>query len=362
MKQFIKSILKLLEPYEIKRRIFFAKLRMKHVLSGKNEVKELFSIINKNPQIIYVLCPDLSIPLGGIKYLYRHVDVLNKNGFPAVILHENLGFRCDWFENDTIVEYRKNIKFRQKDVIVIHETYGPDLDESMKGIRKVILNQSGFCTFKDYPADIENLKAIYLDKEVKAVFCTSDYIYRYMKYVFPNINIFRGRLGIDNSMFQYNAEKEDVIAFMPRKSPGDVREVINALKFRGALKGFRIEKIDNVSEAEVAKILHKSLIFLSFSEREGFSLPPLEAMACGCVVVGYHGMGGKEYFNSDFSYPVEAPDVLAFASTVEKVIQEYRQNKNYILDKAKKASEYARTHYSLKGQEEDIIKFWKQFI
>jgi hypothetical protein len=30
----------------------------------------------------------------------------------------------------------------------------------------------------------------------------------------------------------------------------------------------------------------------------GFRFPPAEAMLCGCVVVGYHGKGGQEYFFS----------------------------------------------------------------
>ena len=37
--------------------------------------------------IIYFFCPDLPHPLGGIKQTYRHVDVLNANGFDAWIVY-----------------------------------------------------------------------------------------------------------------------------------------------------------------------------------------------------------------------------------------------------------------------------------
>jgi glycosyltransferase involved in cell wall biosynthesis len=35
--------------------------------------------------------------------------------------------------------------------------------------------------------------------------------------------------------------------------------------------------------------------FLSLSHKESFGLPPLEAMACGCRVAGFHSEGGREY-------------------------------------------------------------------
>jgi glycosyltransferase involved in cell wall biosynthesis len=36
-------------------------------------------------------------------------------------------------------------------------------------------------------------------------------------------------------------------------------------------------------------------VFLALSRLEGFGLTPLEAMAAGCVVVGFTGIGGREY-------------------------------------------------------------------
>jgi len=51
-----------------------------------------------------------------------------------------------------------------------------------------------------------------------------------------------------------------------------------------------------VADIVVADILRSSRVFLSFSQREGFGLPPLEALACGCAVVGYHGFGGRALF------------------------------------------------------------------
>jgi glycosyltransferase involved in cell wall biosynthesis len=99
---------------------------------------------------------------------------------------------------------------------------------------------------------------------------------------------------------------------MPRKLRDDVEQVINILKIRNNIKGWSFVEIDNMSESEVARILKESTVFLSFNHREGFGLPPVEAMACGCVVVGYEGGAGKEYFLDDFSFSVEEGNIIDF--------------------------------------------------
>ena len=38
-----------------------------------------------------------------------------------------------------------------------------------------------------------------------------------------------------------------------------------------------------------------ALLFLSCGHPEGFGLPLAEAIACGCLVVGYHGLAGRDF-------------------------------------------------------------------
>ena len=54
-------------------------------------------------QTIYVFAPDLSHPLGGMRMLYRHVDILNANGLQAYIVHNSPKFEIGWFEYSTPV-------------------------------------------------------------------------------------------------------------------------------------------------------------------------------------------------------------------------------------------------------------------
>lgn len=61
-------------------------------------------MINSSRRIFFI-CPDTNTPSGGVKQLYRQVDILNKNGFRAFILHGKYGFKCKWFDNATSVAY-----------------------------------------------------------------------------------------------------------------------------------------------------------------------------------------------------------------------------------------------------------------
>ena len=53
--------------------------------------------------------------------------------------------------------------------------------------------------------------------------------------------------------------------------------------------------VENLPPEGVARALRGADVFLATGFPEGFGLPPLEAMACGCVVAGFTGMGGWDY-------------------------------------------------------------------
>lgn len=62
----------------------------------------------------------------------------------------------------------------------------------------------------------------------------------------------------------------------------------------------QIEVFRDCPEQEFADHLRASGVFVAHSYPEGFGLPPLEAMACGCVVVGFTGGGGSDFmFHGD---------------------------------------------------------------
>ncbi len=310
---------------------------------------------------IYVICPDSNIPYGGIKQLYRHVDVLNKGGIAACLVHQEAGFRCTWFGNRTRVISQAEMEARlgESDYLVFPEIDGPQLTEYWPGIRKVVFNQNAHYTFSKHPVHDCSRHTPYLHPDVVATIVVSAHDAAYLRRVFPGLKLLRIRYGLDHTLFNCGPSKQDQIAFMPRKLPGDVVQVINMLKFWGALEGFELVEIENQTEQEVAATLQNALFFLSFSDRESFGLPPAEAMACGCVVIGYHGSGGREFLKAPYGYPVQAANLLQFSQTAERVIRLYRQHPERVREQGRQASAFILQQYALQREEDSILAAWR---
>jgi glycosyltransferase involved in cell wall biosynthesis len=86
------------------------------------------------------------------------------------------------------------------------------------------------------------------------------------------------------------------VALMTRKRSLEARLIRGILRSRRPeVGGIPWQAIANVTRPEAAEVVKSSAVFLSLSEKEGLGLPPLEALSAGCVVVGYHGDGGREY-------------------------------------------------------------------
>lgn len=70
-----------------------------------------------------------------------------------------------------------------------------------------------------------------------------------------------------------------------------------------------INYIQNANEQEVAKIMNKSAIYMCTSLQEGYGLPGLEAMFCGCALASTKCKGVLEYANNNNSMLCETNDL-----------------------------------------------------
>jgi hypothetical protein len=293
--------------------------------------------------------------------MYRQVDILNGAGLAASIVHQKSGFRADWFQNKTPIVHPP-VPTKQHDILVLPEIFGSAIAETNEPVRKVIFNQNAYYTFRGHTLDTSDFRTPYHYGDVISAIVVSEDSRRYLSHCFPRLPLHRIRYSVDPTLFYYPKAKQKQIAFMPRKSLEDAQQIINILKFRRALKDFGVVPIDKNSEKETAAILRDSALFLSFGHPEGFGLPPAEAMACGCVTIGYHGNGGREFWKPEFSFPIEVGDILGYAKTVQRVIELLSNDPAPFMAMTRHASEFIRQTYSPESERKDILSVWMRIL
>ena len=309
----------------------------------------------KSPSAWFI-CPDFGRPSGGIRKLYRSVDILNDAGLQAAIVHKQPGFRCTWFDHRTRVISSSRAVVSQRDVIVVPEIYGRSICNLPKGIRQIIFNQGAYLML-DALISEPSSAAPYIDNpDLAAVLVVSEDSAAVVKYAFPGVQVRRIRHGIDPAIYHPPADpKNRRIAYMPRRRAHETAQVLDLLKLRGVLDGWEVIAIDRRSEAEVADLLRTTQIFLSFSQREGFGLPPVEALACGCLVVGYHGFGGREFFREPFAVAVDDGDVVAFARAVEDIIRLIDNDPTNMAAASAAGARFVLDRYNRDAERQDLL-------
>ena len=291
---------------------------------------------------VYYLVPHLSEPTGGVKVMYQHVDLLNEMGIAAAVLHEPDGFRASWFANQTPVVSASSIHLRANDILVIPECYAPGFASLPDEVRKFVINQAAYHTFDlvdgDPYAQVPNLLGL-----LTVSLDSADML----RFTFPGLSVSRTRPVVRADVFHRGPQALPRLAFLPDRRAAERHQLLQMLRARGV--DWELAPIHGVPEAEVARLMRESAIFLSFSERDGFGLPPAEAMASGCYVIGYDGGGGREFFDPAYSAPVS--DQLGFARAVVEAVA---RPLDELAALGAKASEHVLGTYTVDGLRSDL--------
>ncbi len=240
-------------------------------------------------QIVF-FCPPVVLLNGGIKYIFRMADTLIDHGYDVVVFEEQAR-RPTWFASKAPV-VGQGVFQRTEDQIFV-------LPEDQKKIleifhdwpqKKVVYAQNHF-----YAAMSVGSQQTYADYGVTDILCSSQTIDEAMRKRHPNVRSFCVPCSVDRQIFK-PAPKLRAIMYMPRK------RTVEAIYLRDQFRYFHPEykdwdwiEVKNKSETEVAHLMGEAAAFLSLSRLEGLGLTPLEAMASGCIVTGFTGIGGREY-------------------------------------------------------------------
>ena len=259
-----------------------------------------------SPRYWLALHPDLDRPIGGVKQMHRFAEALTACGRQATLIQERAGFHPGWFSSEVQTIGLKQWKKRNdlnpaRDCVVLPETFLNGFERYAPGLPKLIFNQNGAYTFgsgkKDALAPAEVLR-LYRHPELLQVLCVSQHDQGLLArgLALGAARVSRLVNPIETDRFRPLGAKRRRIAFMPRKNGHDAAVVAALVQAQPWWTGWELVPIHRQPQAEVARILQSSIAFLAFGHPEGFGLPLAEALACGCALVGYSGLGGRELF------------------------------------------------------------------
>ena len=314
--------------------------------------------------IIYICPTGKNKPTGGIKIIYRHVEILSKllpKEVTSKIFHfEDFDFKCNWFSHK--VSFKKNSIFDPvKEFAIIPEwmaVYHAKMLQKM-GVSYGIFVQNGFYLNTKPKNNFSDQEINEAYEKAKIIISYSDEITECIKLTFPKTvdKILRISISVDSKKFQYTEEifksKENLITCMPRKNKNHTNKLLFILK-QHLPKNWEIKILDNLTESEVIKFFKKSKIFLSFSELEGFGLPPVEAALSGNFVIGYTGESGKEYWDPPIFEEVFSGDLRTFTNKVINKIKNLNKN-NHVFEKFKPYVSRLADKYSLEKEQRGLL-------
>lgn len=248
--------------------------------------------------VIYYLCR-LPLLAGGELVNVQHVASLRAKGWRAMVLLSD----DSRVEVPTkpypapLVQRGASMRLRESDVVVLPEVTPEIVWKTLKqsGCSLVMHNQNPFYTYRSFPT-IHKLNEFGLVGGLCCSGFTRDRLHRWgsltewqvvSPFVLPHF--------AEASIRQGGHRKRQIV-YMPRKRPSDAAWIRSQFELRfPKFQDVAWVEIRDRPRVQVASMMAESLVFVSLSHMEGLGLPPLEAMAAGCLVVGFTGGGGEEF-------------------------------------------------------------------
>jgi glycosyltransferase involved in cell wall biosynthesis len=305
-----------------------------------------------NRRIIYVLEP-FAAPFGGVAVVYRHVEILVARGFSAFV-HLPEKPPVDFYATSAPLLVG-GFNLKSSDVLVIPEVLGWALQQ----FKSVPVRRLMFCQNHNHLPPVVTRSNALVEWGVDGVIASSEIIRSHLRGVYGLEPVPLLPCSIDTARFAPAPAKRRQIAFMPRKLPGDAVKIEADFKRSYPQYGdVPWVAIDGVTRAEAARVLGESAVFLSLSNRESLGLPPLEAMACDCLVAGYHGEGGLEFTTNQNGWWAEAGDTRACVDGLAAAFAALDQG-GEPLERRRLAMSQTVARYSERHMEAELLAFWR---
>ncbi len=240
---------------------------------------------------IRYFCPDFPQPSGGVRTLYRHVSLLVEAGLDAAIVHQKRGFRADWHACPApVIWLEDRPRFEPDDTLVFPEVMADHVRQTteFRG-RRIVFALSWSPAYNRLKPGER-----WTDLGIDVVMTQSRTVQRLLEWSME-LPVVYVPPYIDPALyFTPPYAKTRNVAYMTRKDRSG-EWLQGTLTRRNIARGYSWTPLRNLDEAAYAAALRSAMVYVPTTTQEGLHVSVLEAMACGCLVVGFSGIGGTDY-------------------------------------------------------------------
>lgn len=324
----------------------------------------------------FIFIPPVKNTTGGITVLCQIGAILKAQGRDvALVLRDVTSWMPDSVEGLPEIALWDGIEMGREDLWLVPEGWVNSLTPGLKsGARCVSYCQNWAYFFSSLP------EGVHWNSLPVSFIAVSDPVNWFMQQTIGRTSPIL-RPGIDPAIFYSPHTKPSEkfrIAYMPRKNKAMVQQVQSIFAARNPQQNVEWVEINGMDASQVAETFRSCHIFLASGFPEGFSLPPLEAMSCGCIPVGFSGFGGWDYMRqlpgasfvpwwplrevewSGNGFWSADADVLDAALNLEKAIKLWAEGGSQ-LDTALEAGQQTTRSYTLKVQAQSVDEIWKSY-
>lgn len=296
--------------------------------------------------------PSYDHPFGGVKVIYEHVAALNRLGFRAYT-YTPPGSRVGTFW--TVARHELDAwQPTAADVVIAPEVM------PAAWLRQTRASGCGLYLFVQNWANVWPSFAAG-DGVLDGLLVISDSTEAIAQRCLPKLPRWRVPFAIAPVSGEALPRKA-AIAYMPRKMP----EL--AAFLRGAwplafpdLADVEWIELGGMPHAAVLQTLREVRYFVSLQSLEGLGLPALEAMAAGCLVVGFDGVGGREYARPDNGLWVPDQDGLALLDALGHAVRQERATPG-ALDALRRAGQQMAARYSAPARDAALLAAFQPMV